>query len=71
MAKLDEKSTTPLVWLLAVIVCIGGFVVNAATNRLDGLEKRVDDRYEILIQIKEDVAVIKNIMEHKEKTHGR
>ena len=66
--KLDEATTIPMWWMfVAVPTLVGGIVwlsfiaysSEASASKLQKLEERFDKKEELLIQIREDVAVIK------------
>ena len=75
--NLSEETTIPFWWaLVAIPTFIGGvtwisfiaYTSTASANKIEKLEHRIEKKEEILTQIKEDVAVIKNILERsKEK----
>jgi hypothetical protein len=80
--NLNDKTTLPLIWVfMAIPFAIGAmfwltsvsYSVEAQAAKLTGLEIKWDKKEEILIQIKEDVAVIKQRLEsqNKERKSGQ
>lgn len=74
--KLDEKSTLPLIWVfIAIPFTIGAlfwisfiaYSVEAQAGKITGLETKMERKEEILLQIKEDVAVIKQRLESQQR----
>lgn len=71
---LNDKSTLPLVWVFVAIPFLIGalfwvsfidYSVEAQAGRITGLETKIERKEEILIQIREDVAVIKEKLTNK------
>lgn len=74
--KLDEKSTLPLIWVfIAIPFTVGAlfwisfiaYSVEAQAGKITGLETKIEKKDEILIQIREDVAVIKQRLESQQR----
>lgn len=74
--SLSDKTTLPLVWVfIALPFAVGAlfwisfiaYSVEAQAGKITGLETKMERKEEILIQIREDVAVIKQRLESQQR----
>jgi hypothetical protein len=74
--SLNDRTTLPIVWVFIAIPFIVGslfwlsfiaYSVDAHAARVTGLETKMERKEEILIQIREDVAVIKQRLESQQR----
>ena len=72
--NLSEETTIPFWWALVAIPTFIGAVTwisfiaytsEASANKIDKLEQRIEKKEEILLQIREDVAIIKSRIEQR------
>jgi hypothetical protein len=72
--KLSEETTIPFWWMLVAIpTFIGGvtwisfiaYTSTASAEKIEKLEQRIEKKEDILLQIREDVAIIKSRLENK------
>lgn len=70
--KVNESTTIPFWWMIVAVPTFVGAVTwisfiaytsTASASKLEKLEQRMDRKDEILLQIKEDVAIIKSKVE--------
>lgn len=74
--RIDERTTVPFWWaVIAIPTLLGGmtwltfisYTSEANARRLTKVEDTLERKEEILIQIREDVAVIKQRLEHQQR----
>lgn len=70
--KVNESTTIPFWWMIVAVPTFVGAVTwisfiaytsTASASKLEKLEQRMDRKDEILLQIKEDVAIIRSKVE--------